>query len=311
MPVAILVEWFLKTIRMANTKTAGKRKQAGNKRLQPPQKQKKPGKEMNMLPVPLSDYPEKKGSGKLAGKVALITGADSGIGKAVALLFAKEGANIVVSYLKEHGDARDTAARAGNYGAEVLLVSGDISKEAHCKKLVSAAKKKFGRIDILVNNAATQTEQKRLEDIDARQLKVTFETNIFSMFYLTRLALPLIPEGGAIVNSTSVTAYRGSPHLMDYASTKGAIVAFTRSLSANIKDRNIRVNAVAPGPVWTPLIVSSFTPDRSAKHGAKAPMERSAHPREIAPAYLFLACDDSIYMSGQVLHPNGGEIVNG
>lgn len=291
---------------MANT--TGKK---SGRKLHSPQKQQPPGKETAMQPVPLSDYPEKKGSGKLKGKVALITGGDSGIGKAVALLFAKEGADLVISYLNEHGDAKDTAARAGNYGATVVLVSGDISKQVHCKKLVGIARRKFGRIDVLVNNAATQTDQERPEHISTRQLQHTFATNIFSMFWITQLALPLMQSGAVIVNSTSVTAYRGSAHLIDYASTKGAIVAFTRSLAANLKERNIRVNAVAPGPVWTPLIVSSFPPQKTARHGAKAPMERSGQPREIAPSYLFLACDDSVYMSGQVLHPNGGEIVNG
>jgi NAD(P)-dependent dehydrogenase (short-subunit alcohol dehydrogenase family) len=281
------------------------------KNLRKPQRQPRPGIEQKMKPLPVADSPE-PGSGKLAGKVALITGGDSGIGKAVAILFAKEGANIAISYLNEHADARDTRNTIREqYGKECLLLPGDISKENVCKKNITQTVREFGRIDILVNNAAIHFESKSVEDITAAQLLKTFSVNVFSFFYMTRYALPHMKEGSAIVNSTSVTAYRGSATLMDYAATKGAIVSFTRSLSANLVEKGIRVNAVAPGPIWTPLIVSSFKPEKVAKHGSDVPLKRAGEPVEVAHSYLFLACNDSSYITGQVLHPNGGEIVNG
>lgn len=281
------------------------------KPIREPQEQSMPGKESEMKPVPVFDN-DKKGSGKLENKVALITGGDSGIGKAVAVLFAKEGADIVIVYLNEHEDANDTkSVIETKYGRKCLLIAADISKELECINAVKNAAEQFKRIDVLVNNAATQTESKTLEEISSEQLVKTFETNIFSMFRITKAALPFMAEGSAIINTTSVTAYRGSSTLMDYASTKGAIVSFTRSLSTNLIEKGIRVNAVAPGPIWTPLIVASFDAEKASKHGSDAPMKRAGEPVEVAPSYLFLACDDSSYITGQVLHPNGGEIING
>lgn len=277
-----------------------------------PQHQPRPGIETRMKPEPVCDYPTVKGSGKLSNKVALITGGDSGIGKAVAILFAKEGADIAISYLNEHGDARETKrVIEEQYGRRCLLIPGNISAEKHCVKVVKTTVKEYKRIDILVNNAAVHFENETLEKLSTREMTKTFETNIYSYFWITKAALKYIKEGGSIVNTTSVTAYRGSPTLIDYAATKGAIVSFTRSLASNLASKGIRVNAVAPGPIWTPLIPSSFKASKAAQHGSDSPMERVGQPVEVAPSYLFLACSDSSYMSGQVLHPNGGEIVNG
>jgi len=281
------------------------------KPIKKPQRQKPPGKELKMDPMPVSEKLQQKGSGKLENKIALITGADSGIGKAVAILFAKEGADIAVSYLNEHEDARDTKARVEKYGRKCLLIPGDVSDEKHCVSLVKKTIKAFDRIDVLVNNAAIQIEVESLDDVKTEDLVKTFQTNIFSFFWITKAALAYMKKGSNIINTTSVTAYRGSPALIPYATTKGAIVAFTRSLSANLADKGIRVNAVAPGPIWTPLIVSSFDPEKVAKHGSDVPMKRPGEPAEVAPCYLFLASDDASYMTGQVIHPNGGEIVNG
>jgi len=280
------------------------------RKVQRPQRQKPPGKELEMRPQPLSDKPG-AGTGKLQNKVALITGGDSGIGRAVAILFAKEGADVAISYLNEQEDAKDTKKIVEGYGRQCLLLAGDIRKEKNCVALVRKTVKHFGRVDILVNNAATQVEAETLEDVKTSDLIKTFETNIFSMFWITKAVLPLMKKGSSIINTTSVTAYRGSPTLIAYASTKGAIVSFTRSLSANLAEKGIRVNAVAPGPIWTPLIVSSFDPKKVAKHGSDVPLKRPGEPAEVAPSYLFLASDDAIYITGQVLHPNGGEIVNG
>ena len=282
------------------------------KLLRKPQHQPRPGNERKMMPVPEAMPMNDVVSNKLSGKVALITGGDSGIGKAVALLFAKEGADIVIVYLNEHNDAKETQeVITEKYKRQCLLISGDLSKEAFCKTAIAKAVKKFKQINILVNNAAIHYESKGLQEISTEQLLKTFSTNIFSMFWITKAALPFMKEGDCIINTTSVTAYRGSASLIDYASTKGAIVSFTRSLSANLVDKGIRVNAVAPGPIWTPLIVSSFKPSKVAQHGSDVPMKRAGEPAEVAPSYLFLACDDSAYITGQVLHPNGGEIVNG
>jgi NAD(P)-dependent dehydrogenase (short-subunit alcohol dehydrogenase family) len=277
-----------------------------------PQRQPRPGNEYQMNPIPIYDNAENKGSGKLDNKIALVTGGDSGIGRAVCILFAKEGADVIILYYNEHKDAEDTKKIIElQYGRKCLLIPGDISKEKFCINAIAKAVKQFKRIDVLVNNAAIHFESKSLTEISTEQLVNTFATNIFSMFWITKAALPDMPEGSAIINTTSVTAYRGSSDLMDYATTKGAIVSFTRSLSQNLVEKGIRVNAVAPGPIWTPLIVSSFDPEKVAKHGSDVPMKRAGEPAEVAPCYLFLACDDSSYITGQVLHPNGGEIING
>jgi NAD(P)-dependent dehydrogenase (short-subunit alcohol dehydrogenase family) len=217
---------------------------------------------------------------------------------------------VCIAYLSEVGDADETRRQVDKY-TECISIRGDLSNEAHCKKVVQETVKKFRKIDILVNNAGVQYEQKKFEDISTKQLLRTFSTNIFSFFWITKYALRYMAEGSSIINTTSVTAYRGSSALIDYSSTKGAIVSFTRSLSANLIDRKIRVNGVAPGPVWTPLIVASFDPDKSAKFGTDSPMKRAGQPAEVAPAYLFLASDDAAYITGQVLHPNGGEVING
>lgn len=275
------------------------------------QHQKRPGIEAKMAPVPETS-PVTATGGKLAGKKAVITGGDSGIGKAAALLFAKEGADIAIIYLNEDNDAATVKETIEEqYGRRCLLVAGDVSKEKFCNKAISSITKQFKQIDVLVNNAGIHYESKSLLDISAAQLQETFSTNIFSMFYLCKAALPFMKKGSCIINTTSVTAYRGSSELMDYAATKGAIVSFTRSLATNLVEKGIRVNAVAPGPIWTPLIASSFDAKKVAQHGSDVPMQRAGEPAEVAPSYLFLASADSSYITGQVLHPNGGEIVNG
>ena len=280
------------------------------KQIRKPQEQRRPGKESKMQPQPDFETPY-TGSGRLENKVALITGGDSGIGRAVAVLFAKEGADIAIAYLNEHEDAEETRMNVEKYGRRCLLLPGDLSKENNCRKAVQKTVKQFKKIDILVNNAALHWAAEKLEDISSRQLLTVFSTNIFSYFWVTQAALPFMKEGGSIINSSSVTAYRGSPTLIDYASTKGAIVAFTRSLATNLAEKKIRVNGVAPGPIWTPLIPSSFDGKRVAQHGSDVPLKRAGEPAEVAPSYLFLACEDSSYMTGQFLHPNGGEVING
>ena len=277
----------------------------------PPQEQTLPGSEQKMNPKPVTDDPDYKASEKLKDKIAFITGGDSGIGKATAILFAKEGAKLAIVYLNEHQDAEETQSLVEKYGSECLLIPGDISKEDFCKEAIKKTVDKYGRIDILVNNAAEQHEAKEITDIETKNLIHTFEVNIFSMFYITKAALPHMKEDSAIINTTSVTAYKGSPELLDYSSTKGAIVAFTRSLSQNLAEKKIRVNGVAPGPIWTPLIPASFDEERVSKHGKKTPMKRAGQPVEVAPCYLFLASKASSYMTGQVLHPDGGTVVNG
>lgn len=283
-----------------------------NETLQPPQSQdRQPGIESEMTPQPESKGSGYKGSDKLKGKVALITGGDSGIGRSVAILYAREGADVAIVYLDEHGDAKETKRLVEQEGRSALLVAGDVGDESFCKQAVEKTIAEFGKLDILVNNAAEQHPQESLEDISAEQLERTFRTNIFSMFYLTKAALKHLDEGSTIINTTSVTAYQGSAKLLDYSATKGAIVAFTRSLSQALVEKGIRVNAVAPGPIWTPLIPATFAPDEVASFGAQVPMKRAGQPDEVAPSFVFLAAEDSSYISGQVLHPNGGNVVNG
>lgn len=262
-----------------------------------------------MSPHPISEN-NHPGTGKLFNKVALITGGDSGIGRAIAILFAKEGARVAISYLNEDTDALDTQRRALDY-SECIIIPGDLSKQPHCQKVVDKTVKQFGKIDILVNNAGLHWEQNDFLSITPKQLVKTFNNNVFPFFWVTQAALPYMKEGSSIINTASVTAYRGSDSLIDYAATKGAIVSFTRSLSSNLADKGIRVNGVAPGPVWTPLIASSFKPEKNSQFGSDVPLGRAGEPIEIATAYLFLASDDAAYYTGQFLHPNGGEIING
>jgi len=283
-----------------------------SKELQPPQHQnQQPGLESEMTPRPQFDDSKYRGSGKLQGKVALITGGDSGIGRAVAVFYAKEGADVALVYLNEHQDAEDTKRRVEAEGKRCLTIAGDIGDEQFCQQAVQQTVQQLGYLDILVNNAAEQHPQQSIEDITAEQLERTFRTNIFSMFFLTKAALPHLKEGSAIINTTSVTAFKGNQQLLDYSSTKGAIVAFTRSLSQSLVEKGIRVNGVAPGPIWTPLIPATFPEDKVKSFGAQVPMQRAGQPEEVAPSYVFLASDDSSYMSGQILHPNGGEVVGG
>jgi NAD(P)-dependent dehydrogenase (short-subunit alcohol dehydrogenase family) len=251
--------------------------------------------------------PKYKGADKLKGKVAAITGGDSGIGRATAIAFAREGADVAIIYLNEHRDAEETKALVEKEGTRCLTIAIDLSEEKNCEEAIQKVIDEFGKLDILVNNAAEQHSKSDLKEITAKQLEDTFKTNIFAMFYLTREALKHMKEGSTIINTTSVTAYRGSDHLIDYASTKGAIVAFTRSLSQTLAEKKIRVNAVAPGPIWTPLIPATFPADKVAKFGTDVPLKRPGQPNEVAPCYVFLASEDGSYFTGQVLHPNGGE----
>ena len=282
------------------------------KKLQPRQhQQRRPGREHKMKPRPKAEDEKHRGSGKLQNKVAIITGGDSGIGRAVAVAFAKEGADVAIVYLEEHKDANETKRFVEQKGRRCLLVSGDIGQEDFCRKAVGQIVKELGKIDILVNNAAEQHPQESIEKITEKQLERTFRTNIFSFFFMTKAAMKYLSKGSAIINTTSVTAYKGSAHLLDYSSTKGAITAFTRSLSQALADKRIRVNGVAPGPIWTPLIPSTFPPEEVETFGSDVPLGRPGQPEEVAPSYVFLASDDSSYMTGQILHPNGGTIVNG
>ena len=282
------------------------------KKLQPPQHQeRRPGREYKMKPRPRAEDEKHLGGGKLRDKVALITGGDSGIGRAVAIAFAKEGAEVAVIYLEEHKDAKETRRLIEKEGRKCLLIAGDVGQEEFCRKAVDQAKEEFGKIDILVNNAAEQHPRESIEKITEKQLERTFRTNIFSMFFMTKAAMKHLKKGATIINTTSVTAYKGSPHLLDYSSTKGAITAFTRSLSQALADKAIRVNGVAPGPIWTPLIPSTFPSKDVETFGSDVPLGRPGQSEEIAPSFVFLASDDSSYMTGQILHPNGGTVVNG
>lgn len=280
------------------------------KKIRPAQSQDRPGQESKLMPEP-DTRPKEYPKGKLAGKVALITGGDSGIGKAVALLFAQQGADIAIAYLNEHEDAASTQKEIVAYGRKCLLIAGDLSQEKNCKAAVDKTLKEFKKIDILINNAALHWEQEDIEDIGSKQLQTTFQTDFYSYFWMCQYCMPHFEKGGNIVNTASVVAYRGSPKLLDYAAAKGAVIAFTRSLATNLMEQGIRVNAVAPGPVWTPLIASTFALEDVAKFGSDAPMKRAGMPNEIAPCYLFLASDDASFISGQTLHPNGGEVING
>lgn len=278
----------------------------------PPQHQNhQPGSQQQMHPQPNTIPPDYRGSGKLQDRVALITGGDSGIGRAVAVAYAKEGADVAIVYLNEHEDAAETRRLVEEAGRKCLLIPGDIGDEPFCAQAVQKTLAELKQLDVLVNNAAEQHPQESILDITAAQLERTFRTNIFAMFYMVKAALPHLKAGARIINTTSVTAYRGSPQLLDYSATKGAIVAFTRSLSRALVEKNIHVNAVAPGPIWTPLIPATFTDEQVKDFGDSVEMKRPGQPEEVAPAYVFLASDGGSYMSGQVLHPNGGEIVNG
>ncbi|MCB5186740.1 SDR family oxidoreductase [Methylobacillus caricis] len=281
---------------------------------QPAQVQdRQPGVESDMEPRPQYIDPEYRGSGKLEGKAALITGGDSGIGRAVAVHFAVEGANVVINYLSDHerGDAEKTLDLIKEQGVKGIAIQGDVGQENFCKELVQSTVKEFGQLDIVVNNAAQQHPQRGIEDIDQEQLELTFRTNIFSMFYIVKAAMPFLKKGAHIINTASVTAYKGNPVLVDYSATKGAIVSFTRSLAVELSERKIYVNAVAPGPIWTPLIPASFPADKVGEFGKETLLKRPGQPSEVAPAYVFLASNDSSYMTGQVIHPNGGTVVNG
>jgi NAD(P)-dependent dehydrogenase (short-subunit alcohol dehydrogenase family) len=277
----------------------------------PEQLPTRPGRQHQMEEQPKTHKATHVGSGKLDGHVILITGGDSGIGRAVAIAAAVEGARIAISYLEENEDALETKRMVEEKGSECLLLAGDVGQESFCAIVVQKVIETFGRLDVLINNAAEQHPQKSITDITSEQLERTFRSNIFSMFYLTKAALPYMQQGSSIINTTSVVAYDGHPELLDYAATKGAIVAFTRSLALQLAEKDIRVNAVAPGPIWTPLIPSTFPAEKVETFGQDVPLGRSGEPEEVAPAFIFLASDDASYITGQTIHVNGGRIVNG
>ncbi|MGE5353097.1 MAG: SDR family oxidoreductase [Acidobacteriota bacterium] len=282
------------------SKTTGKPQQV------PPQQQSEPGHEHKMHPEPEIIRPGYKGSGKLDGKVALITGGDSGIGRAVAVHFAREGAEVAIVYLQEQKDAQDTRKLVEKEGKECLLIQGDVGDRDFCRQAIRKVIEEFGKLNILVNNAGEQHPAKDLQEMDMNVMEHTFRTNIFSMFYLSQEALKHMTKGDNIINTTSVTAYAGQKMLLDYSSTKGAITSFTRSLSLNLAPKGIRVNAVAPGPIWTPLIPSTFPDEKVENFGKDVPLGRPGQPSDVAPSYVFLASADSEYITGQVIHPNGG-----
>jgi NAD(P)-dependent dehydrogenase (short-subunit alcohol dehydrogenase family) len=286
--------------------------QRKKKPVQPRQKQpRQPGLQSEMNPRPDVYRRAPTQQPKLNGRVAVISGGDSGIGRAVALAFASEGADVAILYLNEHQDAKDTLREIESAGRRGLLIAGDVGDEKFCQRAIVKVIKTLGHLDILVNNAAEQHPQDGLEMITAKQLERTFRTNIFSVFFLTKAALPHLKPGSVILNTASVTAYRGSASLLDYSATKGAIVSFTRSLAHSVVKKGIRVNAVAPGPIWTPLIPATYPGEKVETFGSDTPLGRVGQPNEVAPCYLFLASEDASYITGQVLHPNGGEIVNG
>jgi NAD(P)-dependent dehydrogenase (short-subunit alcohol dehydrogenase family) len=272
---------------------------------------RQPGLEAEMEPRPEATAPWYRGSGKLEGRVALITGGDSGIGRAVAVLYAREGADVAIVYLDEHDDAEETKRLVEAEGRRAVTIAGDVGDEGFCREAVERTVSELGALHVLVNHAGEQHVQERFEDIGSEQLERTFRTNVFGVFHITKAALAHIPEGGAIVNTTSLVAYQGNPTLIDYAATNGAITALTRSLAISLIDRGIHVNGVAPGPVWTPLIPASFPAEKVESFGEQTPIGRIGQPEEIAPSYVFLASSDASFMSGQVLHPNGGTVVNG
>jgi len=301
-----------KTVKKAKKTSRKKATRRGAKMgTPPPQRQTQPGREYEMEPRPESQAREYRAAGKLRDQVALITGGDSGIGRAVTVAFAKEGADVAIVFNQNRRDAEETRRLVVEQDRHCLLIQGDVGDSDFCREAVNRTLDEFGRLDILVNNAAEQHRRDNFEEISDEQLERTFRTNIFGYFYLARAALPHLGSSGRIINTTSVTAYQGNPKLIDYAATKGAIVAFTRSLAVALAPRGLRVNAVAPGPIWTPLIPATFPEDEVAEFGENTPMGRPGQPDEVAPCYVFLAADDSSYMTGQVLHPNGGRIVNG
>lgn len=287
-------------------------KQGTQKKPNPAQKQsRKPGLESKMHPEPEYVRKDYRASGKLKNKVALITGGDSGIGRAVAIAYALEGASLAIQYLNEHEDAKKTKLLVEQAGGECILIAGDLRELSFCQSIVDKTIERFGKLNIVVNNAAEHYSSDDFLTLDQTQIVDTFRVNVFPLFYVVKAALPYLKKGSSIINTASVTAYRGSDHLIDYSATKGAVVTFTRSLSKQLLKKGIYVNAVAPGPIWTPLIVSTFTTKEIKKFGTNTPMGRAGQPSEVAPCYVFLASDDTSYMSGQVLHPNGGEIING
>jgi NAD(P)-dependent dehydrogenase (short-subunit alcohol dehydrogenase family) len=275
------------------------------------EQEKQPGEEFKMNPEPVTIRESYSGSNKLKNKVVLLTGGDSGIGKSVAVHFAREGAIVAIVYLNEEKDALQTKIEIENEGGQCLLLKGDVKDEQFCKTAVEETIENFGSLNCIINNAAMQFPAEYIEDIKTKNLKTTFETNIYPYFYIVKAAIKHLKAGDTIINTTSVTAYRGSEHLIDYASTKGAIVSFTRSLSKSLAEKGIRVNAVAPGPIWTPLIPATFNGEDLENFGKDVPLGRPGQPAEVAPAYVYLASEDSSYMTGQVLHVNGGEIIGG